>query len=72
MSQEEAFDLLKDCVREIQKRLVINMPNFQVSKYYIIFFFVTDGVGQNKLECSSLASFYDRLVSLCGSAVRLV
>ena len=30
MTREEAYELLKDCVREIQKRLIINMPNFQV------------------------------------------
>jgi hypothetical protein len=30
MNQEEAYELLKDCVREIQKRLIINMPSFQV------------------------------------------
>ena len=30
MTPEEAYELLKDCVREIQKRLIINMPNFQV------------------------------------------
>lgn len=30
MSQQEAYDLLKECVREVQKRLVINLPNFQV------------------------------------------
>merc|ERR1712025_58467 len=30
MSQDEAYDLLKACVREVQKRLIINLPNFQV------------------------------------------
>lgn len=30
MNPEEAYELLRDCVREVQKRLVINMPNFQV------------------------------------------
>ena len=30
MTPEEAYEVLKDCVREVQKRLVINMPNFQV------------------------------------------
>ena len=30
MSQDEAYDLLKACVREVHKRLIINLPNFQV------------------------------------------
>ena len=31
LTREEAYELMKDCVREIQKRLVINLPNFEVS-----------------------------------------
>merc|ERR1719479_808458 len=31
MSQREAYNLLEDCVREIQERLIINLPNFSVS-----------------------------------------
>ena len=38
MTREEAYDLMKDCVKEIQKRLVINLPNFQVRKYLCIHF----------------------------------
>ncbi|PNF15952.1 Proteasome subunit beta type-2 [Cryptotermes secundus] len=30
MSQEEAYELMKKCVREIHKRLVVNLPNFKV------------------------------------------
>lgn len=30
MTREEAHDLMKECVREIHKRLIINLPNFQV------------------------------------------
>jgi 20S proteasome subunit beta 4 len=30
MSREEAYQLMKDCVAEIHKRLIINLPNFQV------------------------------------------
>ena len=30
MTKEEAYELLKECVREVQKRLIINLPNFQV------------------------------------------
>lgn len=30
MTRDEAYELLKDCIREIQKRLIINLPNFQV------------------------------------------
>ena len=31
MNRDEAYDLMKECVKEIQKRLVINLPNFEVS-----------------------------------------
>jgi len=30
MTKEEAYDLLKDCVKEVQKRLIVNLPNFQI------------------------------------------
>jgi 20S proteasome subunit beta 4 len=30
MSQEAAYELLKKCVQEINKRLVVNLPNFKV------------------------------------------
>ena len=30
MNQTEAYDLMKSCVREVHKRLVINLPNFQI------------------------------------------
>lgn len=30
MSVEEAYNVLKMCVADIQKRLIINLPNFQV------------------------------------------
>ena len=30
MTQDEAYQLMEDCVREIQKRLVINLPKFEV------------------------------------------
>ena len=30
MSEAEAYDLMKACVREVHKRLIINLPNFQV------------------------------------------
>jgi 20S proteasome subunit beta 4 len=30
MSQEDAYELMKKCVREIHKRLVVNLPNFKV------------------------------------------
>ena len=38
MTREEAYELLKDCVKEIQKRLVINLPNFEVSYYKSIIY----------------------------------
>lgn len=31
LTQEEAYDIFKKCVVEIQKRLVINLPNFKVA-----------------------------------------
>lgn len=30
MTEEEAYDVMKKCVAEVQKRLIINLPNFQV------------------------------------------
>ncbi|CAG0883284.1 unnamed protein product [Darwinula stevensoni] len=31
MSVEEGYELMKKCVKEVQKRLIVNMPNFQVN-----------------------------------------
>ena len=31
-TEEEAYILLKKCVREIHKRLIVNLPNFKVQK----------------------------------------
>jgi hypothetical protein len=30
MGQEDAYELMKKCVREIHKRLIVNLPNFKV------------------------------------------
>ncbi|KAL3288960.1 hypothetical protein HHI36_003403 [Cryptolaemus montrouzieri] len=30
MSKEEAYDLMKKCVQEVHKRLIVNLPNFKV------------------------------------------
>jgi 20S proteasome subunit beta 4 len=30
LTREEAYDVMKKCVAEVQKRLIINLPNFQV------------------------------------------
>jgi 20S proteasome subunit beta 4 len=30
LTEQEAYEILKKCVAEIQKRLIINLPNFQV------------------------------------------
>eukprot|EP00093_Oithona_nana_P005313 05313.XXX_233259_232339_1 [CDS] Oithona nana genome sequencing. len=30
MNEKEAYDLMRSCVKEVQKRLIINLPNFQV------------------------------------------
>ncbi|KAK2582050.1 hypothetical protein KPH14_002755 [Odynerus spinipes] len=32
MSEEEGYELMKKCVREIHKRLIVNLPNFKVQK----------------------------------------
>lgn len=31
ITQDEAYDIFKKCVKEIQKRLIINLPNFKIS-----------------------------------------
>merc|ERR1712241_20993 len=30
MTQDEAYELFQDCVKEVQKRLILNLPNFAV------------------------------------------
>ena len=30
MTQDEAYKLFQDCVKEVQKRLILNLPNFAV------------------------------------------
>lgn len=30
MTVDEAYDVLKKCVSEIHKRLIVNLPNFKV------------------------------------------
>ena len=30
ISKEDAYELMKKCVREIHKRLIVNLPNFKV------------------------------------------
>ena len=30
LTREEAYEVMKKCVAEVQKRLIINLPNFQV------------------------------------------
>lgn len=42
MGKEEAYNLLKDCVREIQERLIVNQPNFDVT--------IVDEKGIQKLD----------------------
>ncbi|CAD6227588.1 GSCOCG00001268001-RA-CDS [Cotesia congregata] len=32
MNEHEAYDLLKKCVTEVHKRLIVNLPNFKVQK----------------------------------------
>lgn len=31
LTQEEAYDIFKKCVMEIQKRLIVNLPTFKVA-----------------------------------------
>ena len=42
MNKEEAYKLMIECVKEVQKRLVINLPNFDVR--------VIDKDGVTKME----------------------
>ncbi|ALC39465.1 CG17331 [Drosophila busckii] len=51
ITQEEAYDVLKKCVLEIQKRLIINLKNFNVS--------VVDANGVRNLEQISAKSLTD-------------
>lgn len=30
LSKQQGYELLKKCVKEVQKRLIINLPNFKV------------------------------------------
>lgn len=30
LQREEAYELLKKCVKEVQQRLIVNLPNFKV------------------------------------------
>lgn len=34
MTKEEAYDLMKKCVQEVHKRLIVNLPNFKVQVIY--------------------------------------
>ncbi|EDW11252.1 probable proteasome subunit beta type-2 [Drosophila mojavensis] len=51
ITQEEAYDVLKKCVLEIQKRLIVNLKNFNVS--------VVDKSGVRQLEQISSKSLLD-------------
>ena len=31
MNKEEAYKLMIECVKEVQKRLVLNLPNFAIT-----------------------------------------
>ena len=42
MNKEEAYKLMIDCVKEVQKRLVINLPNFAIT--------VVDKDGVSKMD----------------------
>ena len=57
MNRDEAYDLMKECVKEIQKRLVINLPNFEVSHYKSVIY---DLVRLNDIV---LVSYIVRLIS---------
>ena len=57
MNRDEAYDLMKECVKEIQKRLVINLPNFEVSYYKSVIY---DLVRLNDIV---LVSYIVRLIS---------
>lgn len=59
--ERDAYEILKMCVAEIQKRLVINLRNFDV--------FVVDKNGTKQLESIKPSSFEGDLQRLCISAV---
>lgn len=42
ITQDEAYDVMKKCAREIQKRMIINQPRFHVM--------IVDGNGTRRLE----------------------
>lgn len=42
ITQDEAYDVLKKCAREIQKRMIINQPRFHIM--------VVDGNGTRRLD----------------------
>merc|ERR1711997_1255173 len=48
MTKEEAYSLIKDCVKEIQERLIISLPNFDVK--------IVDGNGIKKLAAIKIVS----------------
>jgi 20S proteasome subunit beta 4 len=48
MTKEEAYSLIKDCVKEIQERLIISLPNFDVT--------IVDGNGIKKLAAIKIVS----------------
>ncbi|EDW03297.1 probable proteasome subunit beta type-2 [Drosophila grimshawi] len=56
LSQAEAYEILQMCVVEIQKRLVINLRNFDV--------FVVDQNGTQQLESINPASFHADILCL--------
>lgn len=51
ITQEEAYEVLKKCVLEIQKRLIVNLKNFNVA--------VVDKNGVRQLEQISSKSLLD-------------
>lgn len=57
ITQEEAYDVLKKCVLEIQKRLIVNLKNFNVA--------VVDSSGVRQLDQISAKSLANYNAAAC-------
>ena len=42
MNKEEAYKLMIECVKEVQKRLILNLPNFAIT--------IVDNDGVSKMD----------------------
>lgn len=73
LTKDEAYELMKDCVREIQKRLVINLPNFEVNHFNTNYTFCSsriikyrDIIKNEIIDYRTIFSFQVRIVDKNG------